>query len=83
MDLKLKKKPFKELIKNAYKKNKLTKNILAILREQEGYKARRQPKQIRKLLRYDKSEYLIINSLILLERQGFQGTQQRNNSSGL
>ena len=33
MDLKFKKNPFKELIKNAYKKNKLIKNILAILRE--------------------------------------------------
>ena len=31
MYLKPKKKPLKELIKNAYKENKLAKNILAIL----------------------------------------------------
>jgi hypothetical protein len=31
MDLKPEKKPLKELIKNAYKENELTKNILAIL----------------------------------------------------
>ena len=31
MDLKPKKKPFKELIKNAYKKNKLARDILAVL----------------------------------------------------
>ena len=41
MDLKFKKKPFKELIKNAYKENKLIKNLLAILCKQEGYKTRR------------------------------------------
>ena len=39
MDLKPKKKPLKKLIKNAYKKNKLTKNILAILYKQKGRKA--------------------------------------------
>ena len=31
MDLKPEKKPFKELIKNAYKKNELTRDILAAL----------------------------------------------------
>jgi hypothetical protein len=38
MDLKPKKKPLKKLIKNAYKENKLAKNILAILYKQEGCK---------------------------------------------
>jgi hypothetical protein len=38
MDLKPKKKPFKELIKNTYKKNELTRDILTVLYEQEGYK---------------------------------------------
>ena len=38
MDLKLKKKTPEELIKNAYKKNKLAKDILAILYKQEGCK---------------------------------------------
>jgi len=33
MDPEPKKKPFKEFIKNAYKKNKLIKDILAALRE--------------------------------------------------
>ena len=33
MDLELEKKLFKELIKNTYKKNKLTRDILAVLRE--------------------------------------------------
>jgi len=33
MDLKPKKKPLKELIKNAYKENKLTRDIMAALRE--------------------------------------------------
>jgi hypothetical protein len=64
MDPEPKKKPLKELIKNAYKENKLARDILAALRKQEGYKARRWPKQIRKLLRYNKSKYLIINGLI-------------------
>jgi len=41
MDLKPKKKPLKELIKNAYTKNKLARNILATLRELEDYKVRR------------------------------------------
>jgi len=41
MDPKPKKKPLKELIKNAYKENELTRNMLAILRKQEDYKARR------------------------------------------
>jgi len=40
MDLEPKKNPLKELIKNAYKENKLARNILAALREQEDYKAR-------------------------------------------
>ena len=38
MDLKPKKKPLKELIKNAYKKNKLIRDILAVLYKQEGHK---------------------------------------------
>jgi hypothetical protein len=38
MDLKLEEKPLKELIKNAYKENKFTKDILAVLHKQEGYK---------------------------------------------
>jgi len=33
MDLKLKRKPFKEFIKNAYKKDKLARDILATLCE--------------------------------------------------
>jgi len=64
MDLEPKKKPLKELIKNAYKENELTRNMLAALCEQEDYKARYWPKQIRKLLRYNKSKCLIINGLI-------------------
>jgi regulator of extracellular matrix RemA (YlzA/DUF370 family) len=40
MDLKPEKKPLKELIKNAYKENKLIKNILAVLYKWEGCKAR-------------------------------------------
>jgi len=64
MDLEPKKKPLKELIKNAYKENELARNMLAVLREQEDCKARRWPKQIRKLLRCDKFECLIIDGLI-------------------
>jgi len=41
MDLKLKKKTLKELIKNAYIENKLARNILAALYKGEDYKARR------------------------------------------
>jgi len=41
MDLKPKKKPLEELIKNAYKENKLARNILAALRKREDYKVRR------------------------------------------
>jgi len=40
MDLEPKKKNLKELIKNAYKKNELARNILAVLRKQEDCKAR-------------------------------------------
>jgi len=64
MDLEPKKKTLKELIKNAYKENELARNILAALCEWEDRKARCWPKQIRKLLRYNKSKYLIINGLI-------------------
>ena len=71
MDLKPKKKTLKELIKNTYKENKLARDIIAALREQEGRKARRWPKQIRKLLRYNKSKYLIINGLIYYRNQVF------------
>jgi hypothetical protein len=39
MDLKSEKKPLKKLIKNAYKENELTRDILAILHKQEGCKA--------------------------------------------
>ena len=42
MDLKPEKKPLKKLIKNAYKKNKLARDILAVLYKQEGYKVRYQ-----------------------------------------
>ena len=38
IDLKPKKKPFKELIKNAYKENEFAKNILATLYKWEGCK---------------------------------------------
>jgi len=41
MDPKPKKKPLKELIKNAYKENKLARDMLATLRKREGRKARR------------------------------------------
>jgi hypothetical protein len=64
MDLEPKKKPLKELIKNAYKENKLVKNMLATLYKQEGYKVYYWPKQIRKLLHCNKSKYLIVNGLI-------------------
>ena len=64
MDLEPKKKPLKELIKNAYKENELARDILAILYKQKSCKARRQPKQIRKLLCCNKSKYLIVDSLI-------------------
>jgi hypothetical protein len=40
MDLEPKKKPLKRLIKNTYKENKLTKDILAILYKQKGRKVR-------------------------------------------
>jgi len=64
MDLEPKKKPLKELIKNAYKENKLTRDMLAALCKWEGRKARYWPKQIRKLLHYNKSKCLIVNGLI-------------------
>ena len=38
IDLKSEKKPLKKLIKNAYKENKLIRDILAILYKQKGYK---------------------------------------------
>jgi len=71
MDPKPKKKTLKELIKNAYKENELTRDILAALREREGCKARRWPKQIRKLLRCNKSECLIIDGLIYYRNRVF------------
>ena len=43
IDLKPKKKPLKELIKNAYKENEFAKNMLAILYKQEGCKVRHWP----------------------------------------
>jgi hypothetical protein len=64
MDLKPKKKTLKKLIKNAYKKNKLVKDILAALHKREGYKVHHWPKKIRKSLHYNKSKYSIVNSLI-------------------
>jgi hypothetical protein len=64
MDLKPEKKPLKKLIKNAYKENKLAKDMLAILHKQKGYKVCRWPKQIRKLLRCNKSKCSIVNGLI-------------------
>ena len=65
------KKSLKELIKNAYKENKLAKDMLAILCEQDGPKVRRWPKQIKKLLYCDKSKYLIINGLIYYRNRVF------------
>jgi hypothetical protein len=44
---------------------------MAALRKREGRKARRWPKQIKKLLRYNKSEYLIIDGLIYYRNQVF------------
>jgi len=40
MDPEPEKKPLKKLIKNAYKENKLARNILAALYKREDYKAR-------------------------------------------
>ncbi len=45
--------------------------MLAVLYKQDGPKARRWPKQIRKLLCCNKSEYLIINGLIYYKNQVF------------
>jgi hypothetical protein len=64
MDLEPKKKPLKEFIKNAYKENELTKDMLAVLYKQEGCKVRCWPKQIKKLLHCNKSKYLIVDGLI-------------------
>jgi hypothetical protein len=44
MDPEPEKKPFKELIKNAYKENKLIRDMLAALYKQEGYKVHHWPK---------------------------------------
>jgi hypothetical protein len=64
-------KPLEELIRNAYKENDLARDMLAALREQEGRTARRWPKQIRKLLRCDKSECSIIDGLIYFRNRVF------------
>jgi hypothetical protein len=64
MDLEPEKKPLKEFIKNAYKENELARDILAVLHKQEGCKVYYWPKQIRKLLYYNKSEYSIVDGLI-------------------
>jgi len=64
MDPEPKKKTLKELIKNAYKENELARNILAALHKQKDHKVRCWPKQIRKLLRYNKSKCLIVDGLI-------------------
>jgi hypothetical protein len=40
MDLEPEKKPLKEFIKNTYKENELARDILAVLRKQEGCKVR-------------------------------------------
>src|SRR6266568_6651272 len=71
MYLEPEKKSLEELIKNAYKENKLTKDMLAILCEQDGPKTYHWPKQIRKLLRCDKSKCSIINGLIYYRNQVF------------
>jgi hypothetical protein len=71
MNLEPEKKPLKELIKNIYKENELVKDILAILYKQEGYKVYYWPKQIRKLLYYNKFKCLIINGLIYYKNQVF------------
>jgi hypothetical protein len=64
MDLEPEKKPLKELIKNAYKENKLVRDILATLHKWEGCKIYCWPKQIRKLLHYNKSKCSIVDGLI-------------------
>jgi hypothetical protein len=64
MDLEPEKKPLEELIKNAYKENELVRDILAVLYKQEGYKTCYWPKQIRKLLHYNKSKCSIVDGLI-------------------
>ena len=64
MDLKPKKKPFKKFIKNAYKENELTRDILAVLYKWEGYKVYYWPKQIKKLLHCNKSKCSIVDGLI-------------------
>jgi hypothetical protein len=71
MDPKPEKKPLKELIKNTYKENELIRDILAALYKWEGYKARHWPKQIRKLLHYNKSKCSIVNGLIYYRNQVF------------
>ena len=71
MDLEPEQKPLKELIKNAYIENELARDMLAALREREGRKARRWPKQIRKLLRCDKSECSIVDGLIYYRNRVF------------
>ena len=64
IDLEPKKKPLKELIKNAYKENELVRDMLAVLYKQKGCKVCCWPKQIRKLLYYNKSKCLIVDGLI-------------------
>ena len=64
IDLEAKKKPLKELIKNAYKENELARDILAVLYKQEGRKACCWFKQIRKLFYCNKFKCLIVNGLI-------------------
>ena len=71
MHLKPKKKSLKELIKNAYKENKLAKDMLTTLHKQDSPKARHWPKQIKKLLHYNKSKYSIVNGLIYYRNQVF------------
>ena len=53
-----------ELIRQGYTENDLAQDMLSALRERDGRKSRRWPKTIRKLLRCDKSECSIVDSLI-------------------
>ena len=64
IDLEPEKKTLKKLIKNAYKENKLARDILATLYKRKGRKVCYWLKQIRKLLHCNKSKCLIIDGLI-------------------
>jgi len=71
MDSEPEKKPLKELIKNAYKENKLIRDILAVLYKRKAIKYTVNPSRLKKLLRCNKSEYSIINGLIYYRNRVF------------